>query len=209
MIKLMIAIPTAGMVGIETTYCLANACVAMTRKPPPFEFGWALSTACGSNWIENREKLADTLLEREATHLCFIDDDMVFSDAVIPRLVSRIYSDKLDIVTVNYMVKEEPPTTFTAIGLDGSRVRTTAESQGIEEVAANGFGVSIISAEVFRKVPKPWFMPTWTKDHGYSTEDVPFFRKAREAGFKVYVDHDASKAIAHAGRKQWSWKHAV
>lgn len=209
MIKLLIAIPTAGMVCMDMTYSLVNACVAITRKPPPFDFGWALSTTCGSNWIENREKLAEMLLERDATHLCFIDDDMVFSDAVIPRLVSRIHTDKLDIVTANYMVKEEPPTTFTAIGLNGERVRTTVESTGIEEIAANGFGVSIISAEVFKKVPQPWFLPTWTKDFGYSTEDVPFFRKAREAGFKVWLDHDASKAVAHAGRKQWSWKHAV
>lgn len=208
MIKLLIAIPTAGMVTIDAAYSLSNACVALAKKPPPFDFEWALSTTCGSNWIENRETIGETALERGATHLCFIDDDMVFSEAVIPRLLARAHAG-LDIVTVNYMVKQEPADTFTAIGLNGSRVRTTADSTGVEEVAANGFGVSIISAEVFKKVPQPWFLPTWNKDFGYSTEDVPFFRKAREAGFKVWVDHDASKAVAHVGRKQWSWRHAV
>lgn len=208
MIKLLVAIPTAGMVSIDTAYSLANMVGQVAADPPPFQFQMRLSTACGSNWIENREKLADMALEGGFTHLCFIDDDMVWNPQILSPLLTRV-REGADIVTVNYMVKEEPPTTFTAIGLNGERVRTTAESKGVEEIAANGFGFSIISAEVFKRLRKPWFLPTWHPDYGYSTEDVPFFRKAREAGFKVLVDHDASKAVAHVGRKQWSWKHAV
>lgn len=208
MIKLLVAIPTAGVVCIDTAYSLANMVGAVAADPPSFPFQMRLTTACGSNWIENRETLAESAVEGGFTHLMFIDDDMVWNPAILSPLLDRVRNG-CDIVTCNYMVKTEPPDTFTAIGLDGRRVRTTAETTGLEEVAANGFGVSIISTDVFKRIPQPWFMPTWSREIGYSTEDVPFFRRCREHGFKVWVDHDASKAVAHVGRKQWSWKQAV
>lgn len=194
------------MVCIDTAYSLANMVGAVAANPPDFPFAMRLSTTCGSNWIENREKLAQMALEDKFTHLMFIDDDMVWNPQILSPLLSRIRNG-CDIVTCNYVIKEEPPTQFTAMALDGQRLKTTAKSSGIEEIAGNGFGVSIIATKVFEAIPEPWFLPTWTKEKGYSTEDLPFFRKAREAGFKVWVDHDASKAVAHVGRKQWSWKH--
>lgn len=205
MIRLMIAIPTAGMVSMDFAYSLINLIGHVAQNPPPFEFGMRVATATGSNWIENREKLAQRAIDEGYTHIMFIDDDMVFAPSVMQTLLER---DK-DIVLTNYLVKTPECDTFTAIGLDGERVSTNANKEGLEKVAASGFGVSCISTEIFKSLPQPWFMPTWSKELGYSTEDVPFFRRAREAGFDVWLDHDASKHIAHQGRKQWFWKEAV
>lgn len=205
MIRLMIAIPTAGMVSMDFAYSLINLIGYVAQNPPPFEFGMRVATATGSNWIENREKLAQRAIDEGFTHLMFIDDDMVFSPSVMQTLLER----GKDIVLTNYLVKTPACDTFTAIGLDGERVSTREDSTGLESVAASGFGVSVISTDVLKAIPQPRFMPTWSKELGYSTEDVPFFRRAREAGYAVWLDHDASKSIAHVGRKQWYWKEAV
>jgi hypothetical protein len=70
-----------------------------------------------------------------------------------------------------------------------------------------GFGVSLIKMEVFKNIPKPWFMPLYMKDqNAYTTEDVPFFHRARKSGYQVIVDHDASKKVSHVGNKRWNWK---
>ena len=140
--------------------------------------------------------------------MCFLDDDMVFAPDVLVSMVNHAKQGR-DIVLTNYLVKEWPPKTFTAMGMDGDRCKTTEAKSGLEEVLGSGFGVSIINLDVFKAVLKPWFMPTWSKEQGYSTEDLPFFRRARQAGYRVWLDHDASKKIAHNGMKQWHWREAV
>ena len=42
----------------------------------------------------------------------------------------------------------------------------------------------------------------WFANHdalGYCTEDVVFCDRAREAGFRVLVDHDLSRELTHTG----------
>ena len=107
----------------------------------------------------------------------------------------------------NYLIKTEPAKDFVAVDLQGNRLPLTEDSVGIQPVLYSGFGVSLISTEVFRKVPQPWFLPDFNSEKSeYSTEDFPFFRRARETGFTIYVDHDASKLVGHIGRRTWRWK---
>jgi hypothetical protein len=71
--------------------------------------------------------------------------------------------------------------------------------------------VSLIERQVFEKTPQPWFLPLWypnaeSPDGGvYTTEDNPFCQRIAEQGFKVYVDHDASKLIGHHGAHTFQW----
>lgn len=63
-----------------------------------------------------------------------------------------------------------------------------------------GFGVCLISTEVFKKTKKPWFMFGFNpRADDYVGEDVFFFARAKEAGFTAFVDHDLSQDVRHIG----------
>lgn len=205
-IRLMVAIPTAGMVPIGFANSLAGmvARFASARVPtiPEKTITMSLRVLQSSNWITNREKLARAAVDEDFTHLMFLDDDMNFAPEVLEVLLGR----RQDIVVTNYLIKCEPPVDFVAVDLQGMRVQTTQQSTGLQEIMYSGFGASIISTEVFRRVGQPWFLPYFNAEKSeYTTEDNPFFERARNAGFKVHLDHDASKLLGHIGQKQWIW----
>lgn len=206
-IKLVIAIPTAGTVRMGFAYSLAGmiARLGAMRVPtiPECTIEVKMDVVESSNWITNREQLAKRAVDAGMTHLMFLDDDMVFEPQVLEIMLGR----RQDIVCVNYLIKTIPEKDFVAVGLDGNRVPTLEASTGLLPIAYSGFGVSIFSTEVFRKIPQPWFLPEFDPSTGgYTTEDNPFYRKAREAGFTVYLDQDASKLVTHLGGRSWNWK---
>lgn len=206
-IRLVIAIPTAGMVRMGFAYSLAGmvASLATRRVPtvPEAQIDVKLDVVESSNWITNREQLAKRALDANMTHLMFLDDDMTFEPTLLETMLGRRH----DVVCTNYLIKTIPATDFVAVGLDGKRVPTMKDSTGIVPIAYSGFGASVFSTEVFRKVPQPWFQPDFDLvTSSYTTEDNPFYRKAREAGYTIYLDHDASKQIAHVGSKAWHWQ---
>jgi hypothetical protein len=211
-IKIGIAIPTAGWVRIG----FANSLCGMIAKfgahgiptVPEAKISMSIHALESSNWITNREKLARGAIDAGETHLMFLDDDMTFDPRVLEILLGRRQS----IVVTNYLIKTEPAKDFVAVGMDGQRLATKVESTGIQPILYSGFGVSLIEVEVFKKTAQPWFMPDFNPANGeYTTEDNPFFRRARDAGYTVYLDHDASKLVSHLGMKSWNWsevKHA-
>jgi GT2 family glycosyltransferase len=206
-IKIAVCIPTAGSVRMSFAYSLCGmlTCVAAKGVPtiPDASVTMSLKVLESSNWITNREKLAKQALDAGDTHLMFLDDDMVFEPQVLEVLLGR----RQAIVATNYLIKTEPAEHFVAVSLDGQRVATREASTGLMPLSYSGFGVSLISTEVFKKVPQPWFLPDFNAETGdYTTEDNPFFRKARDAGFDVYLDQDASKLVSHVGSKTWNWK---
>lgn len=157
----------------------------------------------GSGISAQREDLVNAALRFPGvTHLCFIDEDTGFSPDVLHILARK----RQPIVGCNYRMRV-PPADFTALSLDRThRVQTTDETTGLEEVDYIGFGFSLFEKEVFEKVEIPRFLQNWSPEtRRYSTEDSPFFHKAREAGYKVYVDHDASKKIWHKGGLSYCW----
>lgn len=206
-IRLVIGIPTSGMVPAGFT----SSCMALvkslaeqgipSRKEADFDYApvWCES----ASWISNRYEIVKGAIAQDATHLLFLDDDMVF----LPQAVDLLFSRRHPIVVTNYLIKTEPPRDFVAVGLDGERVVTTSKSTGIEPILYSGFGLSLFDLEVFRKTAEPWFLPEFVADRRIiTTEDNPCFRRFREAGFPVYLDHDATKFIVgHSGRKGWNW----
>jgi hypothetical protein len=209
-IKLQIAIPTAGRVPMGFAYSLAGmiAKIGAQHIPtiPEATIEVTMDIVESSNWITNREQLARRAIEAGRTHLMFLDDDMTFEPQIIDIMLGR----RQDIVCTNYLIKTEPARDFVAIGLDGQRVPTREASAGLQPIAYSGFGVSIFSVEVFKRTPQPWFLPDFdTASSSYTTEDNPFYRRAREAGFIVYLDHDASKLVSHIGQRAWNWREAL
>jgi hypothetical protein len=205
-IKIVIGVPTAGRVPMGFAYSLAGmvASIGARRIPtvPEAKIEVSMDIVESSNWITNREQLARRAVDSGKTHLMFLDDDMTFEPHILEVMLGR----RQQIVVTNYLIKTENPE-FVAVGLHGKRVPTLETSTGIEPIAYSGFGVSLFDVDVFKRTPQPWFLPEFVAESNtYTTEDNPFYRRARETGFTVYLDHDASKMVSHIGARAWNWK---
>ena len=203
--KVSIAVPTSGTVPASFAYSLAGLIgfTAANAVPsmPAAAVEMQLNMVESSNWITNREQLARHAIDGGYTHMLFLDDDMSFQPQILAILLGR----RQPIVVTNYLIKTDAPE-FVAVGLDGERIPTTEHSTGTQPIAYSGFGASLFEIDVFKRTPQPWFLPDFDQEsNSYTTEDNPFFRRAREAGFKVMLDHDASKLLGHVGRRAWRW----
>jgi hypothetical protein len=205
-IRLTIGVPTSGFVRSAFSHSLANMmghlCSVGIKSEGSKTLTILLEMLESSVIHSSRETLADKALAADATHLMFLDDDMVFEPDILDTLISR----HLPIVLTNYLLKVDDPK-FLCTDKNGQGVSTFEHSTGIQPVNAGGFGVSLFETEVFKKTPKPWFLPLYVAEaKGYTTEDVAFFYRTRKAGFEAFVDHDASKKVSHVGNKRWNWK---
>lgn len=206
-IRVAICIPTAGTVSAWFAHSLAGLVGfgnSLAARQDAESIAFTVLMQETSVIHANRELLVKQAQEWKATHLLFLDDDMVFDARVLATLLGRRQS----FVGCNYP-KRGLPITFTAVAPDGKKhIITRSESTGMEEAAYIGFGVSLIDMQVFEKVPKPWFLPAYNAELDmYTTEDNPFCEKVRACGFKVYVDHDASKMVGHRGHHTYQWDH--
>lgn len=205
-IDLVIAIPTAGMVRMSFAYSLCGLVSTTAARGMPTR-PEATLTVCmdiveSSVIHTNREQLVKRAIDAGKTHLMFFDDDMTFEPAVLEIMLGR----RQPVVVTNYLIKTATPE-FVAVGLDGKRVPTREGSTGLQPIAYSGFGCSLFELEVFKRTPQPWFLPKFIPESSsYTTEDNPCFERIREAGFPVYLDHDASKLLSHIGSRAWNWK---
>lgn len=143
----------------------------------------------------SRQFLAVRALECNATHILWIDSDMEFPADMALRLARH----DLPIVAANCMARR-PPYMLTARNGANEQVHTTPESTGVEKVERIGFGVVWMSTEVLRAIEPPWFDLEWVPEGGiFRGEDYVFCKKAKAAGFELYVDHDLSKEVKHVG----------
>jgi hypothetical protein len=152
------------------------------------------SVTQGTNICNNRSLLAQTALGYGASHILFIDSDMRFPPDALKRLLACVHDCKVSIIGAN--CRQRTQKEYTA--RKGSEFISSKGRTGIEEVETLGFGVTLIQRDVFAALKKPWFHTPWdgTKQ---VTEDVYFCTMAREAGFKVHIDHDLSQLVRHAG----------
>jgi hypothetical protein len=130
------------------------------------------------------------------THILFLDADMVWPSDVLMRMLR--HHDQ-GIVCGLYHLKgnnyapvamrdgqvQESGLTVYAHDLD---YRLTGPELREQEVV--GMGCTLVPLDVFKAIgPRPWFAYEMD-DQGWPavSEDVPFCRKARAAGFKVLLD---------------------
>jgi GT2 family glycosyltransferase len=127
----------------------------------------------------------------EASHLLFLDDDVLPPEDAIPRLMAH----DLPIVSGLYFKRGAPYVPVAWRFARGKRVNDGARGgteplldyrPGLQEVAAVGAGLLLIRREVLENIPEPWF----ATHYPVCSEDAYFCELARAAGFKVYLDAD-------------------
>lgn len=170
-----------GMVclGSVKTRTVRDLCALLKTFPYEYELIFKEGGALHSN----REQMAQMAIDTGCTHLLFIDSDMAFERDAVNHLLAR---DK-DIIGAHYNHRRFPLQTTVLEFEENRNKRETLPA--LHKVEGMGTGFLLIKTEVFKKMPHPWFF--WEIDEkGMTTmgEDFWFCKKAREAGFDVWVD---------------------
>lgn len=232
-LKIALCIPAYGHVHGKWAQCLANMIThtlgakLTNAEGERYEVEMETFMVSSSMLCESRHRLCAEASLWGADYMLFMDADHVFPADILCRLWAR----NADIVGVNYSRRCEPtaPTACKRVTTDPERdienlVYTTqekAEDGEVEEVDHLGFGMCLIRMSVFDRLQthaeangKQSFMPLFVfelKDDGMSMigEDVYFFRKCRDAGVKVLLDHAASWEVGHLHETIMTNAHAL
>jgi hypothetical protein len=149
-----------------------------TLKSIPKEWDWFLITGYVPNIFYNRQSLLDRAKMLRPTHYMWIDSDQVFNFQMLEKLVNH----NLPIVSGIY---KKTPDVLACCGLDGRTltVNDIKDQTDLIEVKANGMGFMLVKREVLDYIVDP-FEPIDPDQW----EDFTFQEKARQKGFKSYID---------------------
>lgn len=195
MIDLLIACPRHGDVRGPFALSLAELAHELGQSGGRVRIAMPNSTdLCGS-----RSKLVVLARERSYRHILWADTDMTFPSDAAHRLLAH----GLDIVGCNYSRKSaaRKPTAYKA-DFSGN----ITPHAGLEDAAVIGFGLLLMKTAVFETIERPWFLnePIPPDNLETLTDDVWMCRKLREAGHRIYVDHDLSREVTHVGEYPYS-----
>jgi hypothetical protein len=127
----------------------------------------------------------------KATHLLFLDTDMVFPADTLARLLTH---DK-DIVGATYS-QRMPPFHPLAVTEEGE----TTVTSGLQRMRIMPVGCILIRTGVFNALAQPYFSLIADGDQ-LQGEHYSFCAKVRASGFDLWCDGDLSAQIGHIGQK--------
>lgn len=170
--KVVIGMPVSDSVAMKAKTALA---IGQTILKSKVVVDYILKISC--DIVANRTALVKDALAQGATHLLFVDSDMLFPPDALEKMLSH---DK-DIVGVEYNKRQFP---LEPVFVQPNKQDTLYKSQVV------GTGLMLIKLSIFKKmVNDPWFS-FGRNAQGETTlgEDVWFCRTAGDAGFEVWVD---------------------
>lgn len=155
-------------------------------------FGIPLCRSQGVFWGQNMERNIEDVLKQGTTHLLFIDWDSLFAVGHLERLI-RVMATYPSIDAVCPMqVKRGCKETLVSSLIPGNPLEIANLSP--VQIKTGHFGLTIIKAECFAKIAKPWFWSTpdpektWDREGSKIDDDIYFWLRFEEAGNKLYLD---------------------
>jgi GT2 family glycosyltransferase len=151
---------------------------------------------------EARNALVQKALELEATHICFVDDDMIVPEEGLIKLLEH----DVDIVC-GLAFRRLPPYDPCIFKVVENKDIYPIESinNGLIDIDGCGSAFILIKTNVFKKMPQPWYV--WGDkslgiyvDKGGLGEDISFTMRAKRMGFRVCCDTDL--IVQHIGEEQ-------
>ena len=150
----------------------------------------------GSRITVNRNILVEMAKVSKATHILFIDADMVFNHDVLERLLEH---DK-DFVGATACKRDGSGKALGQFMIGDNDNSTVRVETGLVEAKIIGLPLALIKMEVFEKLKKPYFAEPAMGELAEG-EDLYFCRIVREAGYQIWCDIDISKQLGHIGSK--------
>ncbi|MFH1391099.1 MAG: hypothetical protein ABIH20_02190 [Candidatus Diapherotrites archaeon] len=171
-------------------------------------YNTAVFTVASPMIFENRNELVRRTFKFEETnpgflfdYFLWIDNDIVFNFKQIQQLISHLDSGK-DFVSGVYFNPLDDGIRPVAYHADGERYKWLEESElnGLIEVDAIGFGFcafkSVIARKLFEKFKPRAFDLRPLDDGSLVTEDQVFSERAKELGYKIWLDSEI--VVKHA-----------
>lgn len=202
MYRIYIGICSGGAVQAETITSLIAAMDLIKQKG----VDCGLDIMIGGYVAHNRNNLVREAFKKGASHLMFIDADMIFPASGIVRLLDH---DK-DIVGGMYNTRgntDDDGKLLSTIKMldengelpmDGG-TRNFSIGPELIKVGGLGTGFLMIKMDVFKKMESPWFVAWESPEGEHHTEDIQFCVNAREAGYDIYCSPTIK--IGHKGTK--------
>lgn len=177
-VSIAIGMPNGGTIKTNTLMCLMDAI-------PQVKCERHLVMPIGGYSHNSRNMVVDKATEYKATHIMFIDNDMIFPPDGIKKLIEHDF----DIVAANYHERGFPLTSTLKFIDNKGELRKGLESDFSKTVFkcfAAGTGFMLIKMKVFEKLKKPYF---FVEDRGeFCTEDFYFCKRAHEVGIQTWCD---------------------
>lgn len=167
--------------------------------------GTYLNMQIGGYAARNRNSAVEAARSNNATHLMFVDNDMVFPASGIQRLID---ADK-DIVGGMYNARGVPgqPVVSTVKMIDPATDPNAGKTYATEFPAqlfkcyGLGTGFMLINMQVFDKLEKPYFISGESSNGNAFTEDIYFCDKAHKAGIDAWCSPTIK--IGHIGTYEY------
>lgn len=175
----------------------------------------------GSMLPEVRHRLVAEAMKWNATHMLFLDADMIFPSWTANQLLKH----NVPIVGANYPRRSFPPIPTAYVGERGEgkghKLYTEPGDNSLVEVKHVATGVLLIDMRVFDYLDEkakergephalPFFLFKVAPDGaGMIGEDVYFCEKCKSEGLPVYCDQELSQEVAHVGELIYTHKMAI
>lgn len=181
MYKVVIGVPTMEFARQAKFYDYFN----LIQKPE----GTTISFAHGQSPATNRNLIIENALASDATHIFFIDDDVL----VPPDGLMRLLAHDKNVVSGLYLMRNFPhaPIAFNAVDSDGKcRFKFLNDGEtGLVPAVNFGLGCCLIRTDVFRLLEKPYIRIGQLNAEEWN-DDIEFFNRVRAAGYQLYLDLD-------------------
>ena len=195
-IKIAICMPTREQMHSRCAFSLYNLGKALSQAG--IDHGLFLSP--GTLIANQRHELVKAAQEWGATHVMFIDSDIVFR----PSHVIELINFNEPIVGAAYSKRLEPviPTAWHRIDDWNTHVNLKEQTDSHIRVEAMALGFCLIRIDVFDALDLPWFILGFQNGQ-YTGEDIEFFRKCKQYNIPVWLDVKVSFEIGHLGLKEF------
>ncbi|MAG17930.1 MAG: hypothetical protein CL944_00470 [Candidatus Diapherotrites archaeon] len=165
-------------------------------------YNTAVFTVASPMIFENRNELMRRTFKFEETnpgflfdYILWLDNDIVFNFKQIQKLISHLDSGK-DFVSGVYFNPLDDGIRPVAYYANGERYKWLEESElnGFIEVDAVGFGFCAFKMDIARRAfekfkPRPFDLRP-LDDGSLVTEDQVFCERAKELGYKIFLDSE-------------------
>lgn len=184
MTRVAICIPSGDLLHADFALSLAAMC-RQTRVDKI-----SLFNQRGSLLVNSRNLLVKDALADGATHLMWLDSDMVFPALTLDRLLAH----RLPFVGATYLRRVPPHRLVGKPADDGA-----GALEGLTRMKVMPFGCVLVEAGVFHKVGFPHFNTEYDADGELVGEDVWFCRRAIAVGATPRNDDWLTAQLGHIG----------